>query len=126
MTHTKQIHALTRTHPRAGARARALSLTHTPGATRSIPRADVANLVVECLRNKDLVSNKSFDVVSKDVRFSLSRARTCACALSLPPMMCECMCSEGEKGESDRQTEGREREREEEEEEEEGLLTNNE
>jgi len=37
------------------------------GATRSIPRADVANLVVECLRNKDLVSNKSFDVVSKDV-----------------------------------------------------------
>ena len=37
------------------------------GATRSIPREDVANLVVACLRNKDLVSNKSFAVVSKEV-----------------------------------------------------------
>jgi len=37
------------------------------GATRSIPREDVANLVVESLRNKDLVANKSFDVVSKEV-----------------------------------------------------------
>jgi len=35
------------------------------GATRQIPREDVANLVVEVLRNKDLVANKSFDVVSK-------------------------------------------------------------
>lgn len=37
------------------------------GATRSIPREDVANLVMEVLRNKDLVANKSFDVVAKDV-----------------------------------------------------------
>lgn len=37
------------------------------GATRSIPREDVANLVVEALKNKDLVANKSFDVVSKEV-----------------------------------------------------------
>lgn len=35
------------------------------GATRAIPRADVAAVVVECLRHPDAVRNKSFDVVSK-------------------------------------------------------------
>ncbi|EKX52895.1 hypothetical protein GUITHDRAFT_84495 [Guillardia theta CCMP2712] len=37
------------------------------GATRTIPREDVANLVIEVLRHKELVANKSFDVVTKDV-----------------------------------------------------------
>lgn len=37
------------------------------GATRAIPREDVAELVVQALRYKDLVRNKNLDVVSKDV-----------------------------------------------------------
>eukprot|EP00960_Hanusia_phi_P059185 764091-Hanusia_phi.AAC.20 len=44
-----------------------LSETDQTGATRTIPREDVANLVIEVLRHKELVANKSFDVVTKDV-----------------------------------------------------------
>ena len=57
------------------------------GATRSIPREDVANLVVASLRNKDLVANKSFDVVSKEVRQFLSMYLGCRCCDS-----CRCIC----------------------------------
>eukprot|EP00284_Hemiselmis_tepida_P001587 CAMPEP_0174947724 /NCGR_PEP_ID=MMETSP1355-20121228/87253_1 /TAXON_ID=464990 /ORGANISM="Hemiselmis tepida, Strain CCMP443" /LENGTH=296 /DNA_ID=CAMNT_0016195207 /DNA_START=38 /DNA_END=928 /DNA_ORIENTATION=+ len=35
------------------------------GATRAIPRQDVAMLIVQALRHKELVTNKSFDCVSK-------------------------------------------------------------